>query len=604
MSAFVVSARKYRPLRFEDVVGQQHVARTLKNALATGHVAHAFLFCGPRGVGKTTCARILARVLNCENRTPDFEACQQCPSCLAFQDDASWNIFELDAASNNGVDHIRALVEQVRIPPQRGQYKVYIIDEVHMLSQGAFNAFLKTLEEPPPYAIFILATTEKHKILPTILSRCQVFDFRRIEVADTAAHLAKICQLEGIEADPEALRIIAQKADGALRDALSIFDRISSAAAGGPIRYQTVLENLNLLDYDYYFQITDALLAEDASAVLLLFDDILRKGFEPEIFLTGLSDHLRNLLVCRDPATLPLLEAGENLRERYQRQAQLASLSFLLTALSIANDCDVNLKTARHKRLHVEIALLKMCYILRAVPAADFVAEKKTADPSPIANAHPTASSVAAPAESAPTPAASAPTSHLAPPAKQTQAAEKPLPPSTATELSPEAMQGLRTDIRLGRKRVESIPLRLEDYDSEVAEEANRMAQLENKLSLENARAEWQAFANATPSPSLRQAMSAAELRLDGDTLTVTVGLAVHRGLIQEEINHLRDVIRENLHAPNANVRVVLDEQKAPAPEQPKPRRFLTAKEKLDQMAQANPTVLDLLKRFDLKIDE
>ncbi len=587
-------------MRFEDVVGQQHVARTLKNALATGHVAHAFLFCGPRGVGKTTCARILARVLNCENRTPDFEACQQCPSCLAFQEDASWNIFELDAASNNGVDHIRALVEQVRIPPQRGQYKVYIIDEVHMLSQGAFNAFLKTLEEPPPYAIFILATTEKHKILPTILSRCQVFDFRRIEVADMAAHLAKICRLEGIEADPEALRIIAQKADGALRDALSIFDRISSAAAGEPIRYQTVLENLNILDYDYYFQITDALLAEDAATVLLLFDDILRKGFEPEIFLTGLADHLRNLLVCRDPATLPLLEVGENLRDRYQQQAQLTSLSFLMTALSIANDCDVNLKMARHKRLHVETALLKMCYILRAVSAAAFTPEKKTADTPPATNGRTIAPPpVAAPAEeTAPNPAATATR-----PAPATQVSQA-LPPSTATELSPEAMQTLRTDIRLGRKRMEPVPLRLEEYDSVVAEEASQKAQLESKLSLENAWAEWQAFANATPSPSLRQAMSAAHLSLEGDMLTITVGLAVHRSLIQEELNHLRDVIRKNLHAPNATVRVVLDERKAPVSEQPKPRRFLTAKEKLDQMAQNNPAVLDLLKRFDLKIDE
>lgn len=587
-------------MRFEDVVGQQHVARTLKNALATGHVAHAFLFCGPRGVGKTTCARILARVLNCENRTPDFEACQQCPSCLAFQEDASWNIFELDAASNNGVDHIRALVEQVRIPPQRGQYKVYIIDEVHMLSQGAFNAFLKTLEEPPPYAIFILATTEKHKILPTILSRCQVFDFRRIEVVDMAAHLAKICRLEGIEADPEALRIIAQKADGALRDALSIFDRISSAAAGEPIRYQTVLENLNILDYDYYFQITDALLAEDAATVLLLFDDILRKGFEPEIFLTGLADHLRNLLVCRDPATLPLLEVGENLRDRYQQQAQLTSLSFLMTALSIANDCDVNLKMARHKRLHVETALLKMCYILRTVSAAAFTPEKKTADTPPATKGRTIAPPlVAAPAEeTAPNPAATATR-----PAPATQVSQA-LPPSTATELSPEAMQTLRTDIRLGRKRMEPVPLRLEEYDSVVAEEASQKAQLESKLSLENAWAEWQAFANATPSPSLRQAMSAAHLSLEGDMLTITVGLAVHRSLIQEELNHLRDVIRKNLHAPNATVRVVLDERKAPASEQPKPRRFLTAKEKLDQMAQNNPAVLDLLKRFDLKIDE
>ncbi|MCS6930393.1 MAG: DNA polymerase III subunit gamma/tau [Saprospiraceae bacterium] len=591
MSTFVVSARKYRPLRFEDVVGQQHVAQTLKNALATGHLAHAFLFCGPRGVGKTTCARILARVLNCENRTPAFEACQQCSSCLAFRDDASWNIFELDAASNNGVDHIRALVEQVRIPPQRGQYKVYIIDEVHMLSQGAFNAFLKTLEEPPPYAVFILATTEKHKILPTILSRCQVFDFRRIEVTDIVAHLAKICRLEGIQADEEALRIIAQKADGSLRDALSIFDRLSSAAGGRPICYQTVLENLNILDYDYYFQITDALLSEDTSAVLLLFDDILRKGFEPEIFLTGLADHLRNLLVCRDPATLSLLEVGENLRERYQQQAQVASLSFLMTALSIINDCDVNLKTARHKRLHVEIALLRICYLLRAELVPGF-AEKKTIDVPPLSH------------KLEPLPTASESLPKVLANSLPKASTQGNLPPSTATELSPRDMQALRTDIKLGRRRIEDIPLRLDAFDSVVAEEAIQIAKLESRLSLANVCAEWQNFANTTPSPSLRQAMSASELSLEGESLIVYVGLAVHKNLIQAEINHLRDTLRRNLNAPKLNIRVQLDEQRASAVELPKPRRILTAKEKLDQMVQANPAVLDLLKRFELKIDE
>ncbi|HMX40155.1 MAG TPA: DNA polymerase III subunit gamma/tau [Saprospiraceae bacterium] len=383
MSNFVVSARKYRPQRFEDVVGQQHVAGTLKNALATDHVAHAFLFTGPRGVGKTTCARILAKILNCEQRTPDFEACDQCSSCRSFNENASFNIIELDAASNNSVEHIRALTEQVRFQPQQGKYKVFIIDEVHMLSNQAFNAFLKTLEEPPPYAIFILATTEKHKIIPTILSRCQIFDFRRIQVADMVSHLQGICQKEGIEADADALHIIAQKADGALRDALSIFDRITSGA-GKHIRYADVIENLNVLDYDYYFQITDALMAEDAPAILNLFDQILRQGFDPEVFLSGLSEHLRNILVCRDTATLALLDAGQNLRERYRKQAALAPASFLLTALNIANDCDVNFKTARNKRLHLEIALLKMCYINRAVQAAS--AEKKTPDPSLSAN--------------------------------------------------------------------------------------------------------------------------------------------------------------------------------------------------------------------------
>jgi DNA polymerase III subunit gamma/tau len=284
MSQFIVSARKYRPVRFEDVVGQQHVAGTLKNALATDHVAHAFLFTGPRGVGKTTCARILAKILNCQSRTPDFEACNTCSSCKSFNENASFNIIELDAASNNSVEHIRALIEQVRFQPQQGKYKIFIIDEVHMLSNQAFNAFLKTLEEPPPYAIFILATTEKHKIIPTILSRCQIFDFRRITIGDMVLHLKSICQKEGIEYEEDALHIVAQKADGALRDSLSIFDRITSFS-GKRISYNDVIENLNVLDYDYYFQITDALLGEDLSGMLNLFDQILRKGFEPDIFV-------------------------------------------------------------------------------------------------------------------------------------------------------------------------------------------------------------------------------------------------------------------------------------------------------------------------------
>ncbi|MCK6693967.1 MAG: DNA polymerase III subunit gamma/tau, partial [Thermoanaerobaculia bacterium] len=452
MSHFVVSARKYRPQRFEDVVGQQHVAQTLKNALATDHVAHAFLFCGPRGVGKTTCARILAKILNCENRTPDNEACNQCPSCTAFNEDASWNIFELDAASNNSVDDIRALVDKVRVPPQRGKFKVYIIDEVHMLSQSAFNAFLKTLEEPPPYAIFILATTEKHKIIPTILSRCQIFDFRRISVGDMVLHLKSICAKEGIEAEEDALHIIAQKADGALRDALSIFDRIGSAAAGKKIRYDDVIDNLNVLDYDYYFQVTDALLAEDAPAILNLFDLILRKGFEPEVFLTGLAEHLRNILVCKDESTLALLEVGESLRERYRRQAALSPNSFLLSALNIANDCDVNLKMARHKRLHLEMALLKMCYINRAVQAASLL-EKKTADltvdgrRSTVDGRRSTVDGTGAP--SPPTVDRPPSTVHRPPP----PVTRSPSIVSNAAELSQEAMSALNTELRLGLKR-------------------------------------------------------------------------------------------------------------------------------------------------------
>lgn len=369
MSKFVVSARKYRPAKFDEVVGQQHVSQTLKNAMKNDQLAHAFLFCGPRGVGKTTCARILAKVINCTNLSPEFNACNECSSCKSFDENASFNIHELDAASNNSVDHIRALVEQVRFQPQQGTHKIYIIDEVHMLSQAAFNAFLKTLEEPPPYAIFILATTEKHKIIPTILSRCQIFDFYRIQVPAIMEHLHNICKNEGIEAENEALRIVAQKADGALRDALSIFDRLVSFS-GKSLTYDDVIKNLNILDYDYFFKIVDAMLMEDLSTVLNVFNEIVSKGFEPDIFINGLAGHLRNVLVCKDPATLHLLEVGDNVKQRYGQQAAMASKSFLLTALSIANDCDVNYKMARNKTLHVEMAIIKMCYIKRAVQLA------------------------------------------------------------------------------------------------------------------------------------------------------------------------------------------------------------------------------------------
>ena len=605
MSHFVVSARKYRPQRFEDVVGQQHVAQTLKNALAIDHVAHAFLFCGPRGVGKTTCARILAKILNCENRTKDNEACNQCPSCTAFNEDASWNIFELDAASNNSVDDIRALVDKVRVPPQRGKFKVYIIDEVHMLSQSAFNAFLKTLEEPPPYAIFILATTEKHKIIPTILSRCQIFDFRRISVGDMVLHLKSICEKEELEADEDALHIIAQKADGALRDALSIFDRIGSAAAGKKIRYDDVIDNLNVLDYDYYFQITEALLAEDAPAILNLFDLILRKGFEPEVFLTGLAEHLRNILVCKDESTLALLEVGESLRERYRRQAALSPNSFLLSALGIANDCDVNLKMARHKRLHLEMALLKMCYINRAVQAAALL-EKKTPDLTGDGGREKGEGrrSTVDGSEGMAEPS----TVHRPPSTVSRPPSPVSRPPSTisnAAELSQEAMSALNTEIRLGLKRADKISLRLEDFEEAVAVEEAEKAGMESRLDIENARSEWAAFAELNPSPTLRQAMAGATLRLEDKTLVAVVGLSVHRGLIQEEMSRLLDTLRARLQDPALKIRVDIDEAKAAEMQAAnQPKKPLTTKEKLDKMREMNPLVTDLLQRFDLKLDE
>ncbi|AMR34207.1 DNA polymerase III subunit gamma/tau [Mucilaginibacter sp. PAMC 26640] len=363
MDNFIVSARKYRPATFETVVGQQHITNTLKNAIRNNQLAQAFLFCGPRGVGKTTCARILAKTINCTNLQPNGEACGTCDSCRAFQNGNSFNVHELDAASNNSVDDIRSLIEQVRIPPQAARYKVYIIDEVHMLSQAAFNAFLKTLEEPPNYAIFILATTEKHKILPTILSRCQIFDFNRIRVEDMAGHLANIAQKENITYENDGLHIIAQKADGGLRDALSMFDQIVSFS-GGNVTYRSVIDNLNILDYDYYFSITDKLLGEDNAHTLLLFDEILSKGFDGAHFISGLSEHFRNLLVGKDTATIKLLEVSESIKARYLQQSQAASTSFLLSAMNIANQCDINYKQSKNQRLQVELALLKMCHLL------------------------------------------------------------------------------------------------------------------------------------------------------------------------------------------------------------------------------------------------
>ena len=362
MENYIVSARKYRPSTFESVVGQRALTTTLKNAIATQKLAHAYLFCGPRGVGKTTCARIFAKTINCMTPTADGEACNQCESCVAFNEQRSYNIHELDAASNNSVDDIRQLVEQVRIPPQIGKYKVYIIDEVHMLSASAFNAFLKTLEEPPRHAIFILATTEKHKILPTILSRCQIYDFNRISVEDTVNHLSYVASKEGITAEPEALNVIAMKADGGMRDALSIFDQVVSFT-GGNITYKSVIDNLNVLDYEYYFRLTDCFLENKVSDALLLFNDILNKGFDGSHFITGLSSHFRDLLVGKDPVTLPLLEVGASIRQSYQEQAQKCPLPFLYRAMKLCNECDLNYRISKNKRLLVELTLIQVAQL-------------------------------------------------------------------------------------------------------------------------------------------------------------------------------------------------------------------------------------------------
>ena len=366
MDKFIVSARKYRPQNFSTVVGQSHITTTLKNAIKNNQLAHAFLFCGPRGVGKTTCARILAKTINCENRTPEGEACNVCKSCISFDNGTSLNIHELDAASNNSVDDIRSLVDQVRFAPQAGAYKVYIVDEVHMLSASAFNAFLKTLEEPPPFAIFILATTEKHKILPTILSRCQIFDFKRITNQDTVDHLQEICEKEKIKADKTALHIIAQKSEGCLRDALSILDKIVSFT-NGQLTYANTLEHLNILDEDYYFRFMQAIQNESISDTILLYDEINRKGFEGDLVLNGFAEFIRNLLVSKDPKVAVLLEVSEGFKQRYLEAALKTDAPFLLSALNILSEAEINYRQSRNKRLHVELTLIKLCYLQQAI---------------------------------------------------------------------------------------------------------------------------------------------------------------------------------------------------------------------------------------------
>ncbi|MBO4307672.1 MAG: DNA polymerase III subunit gamma/tau [Bacteroidales bacterium] len=366
MENYIVSARKYRPTTFESVVGQQHVTSTLKNAIRTGQLAQAFLFCGPRGVGKTTCARILAKTINCMNPTADMEACNECESCRSFNNGTSMNIFELDAASNNGVDGIRELVKQVNIPPQAGKYKIYVIDEVHMLSLSAFNAFLKTLEEPPSYAKFILATTEKHKIIPTILSRCQIFDFKRIQTSDIAKHLQYVASQEGVSYEPEAIQIIAQKAEGGLRDALSIFDQLVSFT-GGNLTYKQCVENLNMLDSEYYFRFVDMFRGGELSNALVLYQEIVDNGFDGQHFLTGLSEHLRNLLVSIDPVTHKLLDVGDAMRQRYGQQSVACGLPLLMKWLEIASDAEYRYRDANNKRLFVEVALMKLASVMKGL---------------------------------------------------------------------------------------------------------------------------------------------------------------------------------------------------------------------------------------------
>ena len=595
MSNFVVSARKYRPVRFDDVVGQQHVSQTLKNAIQNNHLAQAFLFCGPRGVGKTTCARILAKVLNCHQPTEDFEPCNTCESCDSFNKNASLNISELDAASNNSVDHIRALTEQVRFAPQSGKYKIYIIDEVHMLSTQAFNAFLKTLEEPPSYAIFILATTEKHKIIPTILSRCQIFDFNRIMADSIVEHLQYICKEENITAAVEALTFIAQKADGALRDALSIFDRIISFS-GKEISYQHVIDNLNILDYDYYFKITDAILSEDSSTLLLLFDKILRQGFEGDIFINGLAEHFRNLLVCKDAATLTLLEVSGNIEAQYKEQSSLVPLKLILSALDIANDCDVQFKLARNTRLHVEMALIKMAYIMRATSVQMAVpqdVEKKTLGTNDTKEDVPKSTDNQSIAVVDASIDASVST-------KTEAGKDKPSTQPTTAEHEPDKKQSDNSSFadKLAAKSQKGLLSKVltsvkEAYDKPEAEALD--------FTLQNIQQLWDTYWAAIDSQSTQLLFKTAIISIEDaeiGTLKITASGNRAKDAIQRERN-LRQLLIDKFQKKGLSYEIVI---KPEAIEKPKEKKQLpqSDRDKYVYFLQMNPVLKDFQKQFEL----
>ncbi len=592
MEHFIVSARKYRPVTFDSVVGQSHITTTLKNAIRTNHLAQAFLFCGPRGVGKTTCARILAKTINCQNLSDDVEPCGECESCVSFQNNASFNIHELDAASNNSVDDIRNLIDQVRYPPQTGKYKIYIIDEGHMLSPAAFNAFLKTLEEPPSYAIFILATTEKHKILPTILSRCQIFDFNRIRTTDIADHLAKIAQKESIVADREALELIGRKADGGLRDALSMFDLNVKFSPNNELSYADVLENLHILDYDYYFKITDALLKGSIAQTLLLFDEIIRKGFDGHLFIIGLLEHLRNLLVTKDPVTISLLEVSEVARSKYLDQSQRAGMSFLLSAMSVGSQCDINYKTSKNQRLHVELCLMKMAKLpdllsLQALPSnggADESVKKKAESGSD--------SEVALTTESErPTYGKTATVQNGAANAGSSPAAE----PYTPTR---SGQSKLRSTAHITAPSVEvSAP------SAQVVDKAVQAQPTENRkklpLTYDNLFEFWGEFAKKRKverDSATEELIFSRDFQLDGQIIRIALDNDLQKEALAAIRNELIQFLRERLETPGLSIDFPVNQQEAK-------KVAYTDKEKFAVMAEKNPHLLELQQLLGLDIE-
>lgn len=570
MENFVVSARKYRPTGFEEVVGQEHITTTLQNAIDKKQLAQALLFCGPRGVGKTTCARILARKIN------GFD--QQ---NTAQEQASSLNIYELDAASNNSVDDIRNLIDQVRYPPQQGNYKVYIIDEVHMLSNQAFNAFLKTLEEPPPYAIFILATTEKHKVIPTILSRCQIFDFNRIQIRDIVHHLYKIAEREGIEAEEEALNLIAQKADGALRDALSVFDLIVTFAADRKVTYQTTIENLHILDYDYYFNITGFLLEQNMSQVMLTFDEILKKGFDGHNFIIGLSEHFRNLMVCKDPATVKLLQVSESVQQRYVQQAENTPLSFLLTALNLAGQCDLNYKSSKNQRLHVELTLMKMSYINAAVQLAHLRQGENSREENKKKSDGTTSPDGRSPHTNGVLKNGDGNGNSLQQPGMQLNKLK-----STIRVPDPKTVQAQQK-----QKTPQAVEVEEENTLTDIAEKAVNTQKLRN---------EWAAFARQRKMMGkesefmlLNQEINLAD---DGVTVPLKLSNVLQEDLLEGVRAELVQHLRKTLHNRRINVVATLVKEE-------KQRRLYTPTEKLTYLMEKYPALQDLRNRLGLDPD-
>jgi DNA polymerase-3 subunit gamma/tau len=581
MENYIVSARKYRPETFDTVVGQEAITTTLKNAIKSGQLAQAFLFCGPRGVGKTTCARILARTTNCFNPTENMEACGVCESCESFKNNASYNIHELDAASNNSVENIRSLIDQVRVPPQVGKYKIYIIDEVHMLSTAAFNAFLKTLEEPPTYAKFILATTEKHKILPTILSRCQIFDFKRIKIEDIANHLAQIAQKESIVAEPDALHVIAQKADGGLRDALSMFDQLVSFS-GNHLTYQSVIENLNVLDYDYYFQIVDAFLKGDLPSSLRIFNEIMDRGFDGQHFIIGLGEHLRNLLVCKDPQTVNLLEVGETIKAKYLQQSQACSVQFLIKALDINNQCDLNYKNANNKRLSVEIALMQI---------ASFFLPEVDIKPEPPAFIAPASQTV-----QAEIPQQKSDPEIISAPSVKPEITEKTINKEISQPTHQETIsttnssqQPAKPKPTISLKSALAEPSKPEQKEECVIESSRKITQ-------EAIQDAWKSYSDAQgDDPAFLNLLHTSEIRLNDQTLEIVLASQVQETFLLQKKTDLITYLRSKLSNASLQIKTIVNEAKAQ-------EILYTPSEKFAKLSEKNPELKRLREVLDLEI--